>query len=374
MSSAFFGSEDQDFGIMRMCLIAATGPWSRLLFSFIFSHLVRHYDVRLILVFGMFAMSAATFCIGWIPDFSNIGVTSIVLLVVFRVVQGIAFSVEMPNSLIFGSLYLPKIFNIFSSITISNAAFGGVLAHAIMWLLEIYFSKQQMSEWAWRIPFFLGSLIGFVGIVMRRKLIFRTSYLVEEAQVKASSHLSDFFRLDIWNLVKVALLWIIPLSMIFNYMSFPYLFSKNYGFSSQSIYPATILGLIVSGLYGIAFGKFTQAFGFAGKVQHHLIFYALFMTVAWIFLGKSIISIYIFCGLYQIVLTSLMNIASKLSLRVLKTESRVFVIAYNAANAISSFITFFIVPGKYNAYFALLLIFSCSVYMISVDKRSRAFD
>jgi MFS family permease len=369
ISAAFFASGEQSFGTMGVFVIAAAGPWARLLSAFIFSYLARCYDLRLVLIIGMFSMAFATFCIGMIPNFSSIGVTSIILLVAFRMIQGMAFAIEMPNSLALGSVYLSKFFGIFTSITIFSATFGGVFAHGVVWLLEIYFSKQQMSEWAWRIPFFLGGLLGSIGFFMRRRFIFASSNFIQNDQIKWS--LLELFRIDVWKLVRVLLLWIIPLAMIFNYMSFPYLLAKTYGFTSQSIYPATIFGLVVTALTSIAFGKFTHAFGLVGKVHYHLIFYTLLMTIAWSLLGKSIISVYIFCGSYQMVLTNLMNIASKLSLQVLRAENRVFAIAYNSANALASFTAVLVVPDGVNLYLLLFLTLLLAVYMIGVGREAR---
>jgi MFS family permease len=371
ISAAFFPSGEQSFGTMGVFVIAAAGPWSRLLSAFIFSYLARCYDLRLVLIIGMFGMAFATFCIGMIPNFSSIGVTSIILLVAFRMIQGMAFAIEMPNSLSIGSLYLSKFFGIFTSITISSAAFGGVFAHFVVWLLEVYFSKQQMSEWAWRIPFFLGGLLGSTGFFMRRRFIFASSNCIQNDQIQIKWSLLELFRIDVLKLVRVLLLWVIPLSMIFNYMSFPYLFAKTYGFTSQSIYPATIFGLIVAGLTSIAFGKFTHAFSLIGTVHYHLIFYTLLMTIACSLLGRSIISVYIFCGSYQMVLTSLMSIASKLSLQVLKAENRVFSIAYNSANALASLTAVLVVPGIVNLYLVLFLTLSLAIYMIVVGREYR---
>jgi MFS family permease len=367
ISSAFFLYEGPNTGLIKTYLIAAAGPWSRLFFAFIFSWLLRLYDIGLLLIYGMIVMAVATFCIGLVPAFSSIGVASIILLIAFRVMQGIAFSLEMPHSLIFGSCYLPKLFDTFSSSTISNSAFGGFLAHFVMWLLDVCFSKQQMISWGWRIPFLLGGVLGCVGIVMRRR--YDQYSLGTQAVQKPKLNLIEILKLDLWSLSKVVLLWIVSLTMVVNYTVLPYLFAKIYSLESKSVYPATMFGLIVAGFYSLLCGKFTRIFCFTGRVHYHLVCYGSLIAVTSMLLGKSILSIYIFCTLYQIVTTGLLNIGATLSLKKLKCESRVFVVGYNAANALASFTPIFVVSGGINVYIALgCLIFLSALYMILLDR------
>ena len=48
---------------------------------------------------------------------------------------------------------------------------GQLLASAVVTVLLLVLSKEQMSDWGWRIPFFIGALLAVVSIIMRRNLI-----------------------------------------------------------------------------------------------------------------------------------------------------------------------------------------------------------
>jgi hypothetical protein len=56
-------------------------------------------------------------------------------------------------------------------------------------------------------------------------------------------------------------------------------------------------------------------------------------------------------------------------LQVLQPQSRVFVIGYNAANAIASFAPLYVVVNVVYFYPAVCLIFVSAIYMILLDRR-----
>ena len=85
-----------------------------------------------------------------------------------------------------------------------------------------------------------------------------------------------------------------------------------------------MVGIIVAGFYSLLWGKFTKIFCFCfnSRVHYHSVFYGSLIDVAWMFLGKSVFSIYIFCALYQIVIVGLLHIGATLSLQMLKSEDQ----------------------------------------------------
>ncbi len=128
-------------------------------------------------------MALPTFLIGLLPTFSQIGYFAPILLLIMRMVQGIAIGGELPSAWVFVSEHVPfrrmGMGNGFLTCGVSS----GILLGALMALLmQAVFpenntggsftlgSRQDLHDWGWRIPFVVGGLLGFVTMYLRRWL------------------------------------------------------------------------------------------------------------------------------------------------------------------------------------------------------------
>lgn len=120
----------------------------------------------------MVLMSLATIMIGVLPDYSTIGIIAPILLLVFRLLQGIALGGELPSSTVL--LYehaksREKIFIIMWFMALTNL--GWLTGYLLDAFLRIFYSNQAMDLYGWRLVFFIGGLLALGTAVLRKKLV-----------------------------------------------------------------------------------------------------------------------------------------------------------------------------------------------------------
>jgi MFS transporter, MHS family, proline/betaine transporter len=124
-----------------------------------------------ILALTILMMSGATFLIGVLPTFEQIGVLAPVLLIVLRMIQGFSTGGEYGGAATYMSEYAPdKRRGFFGSFLEFGTLGGFALGTAVMLLLELVLSPEQMSDWGWRLPFLLAAPMGLIGFYLRSKL------------------------------------------------------------------------------------------------------------------------------------------------------------------------------------------------------------
>jgi MFS family permease len=124
----------------------------------------------------MFSLSIAlmalpTLSIGLLPTFEQIGYAAPILLLVMRMLQGIAIGGEIPGAWVFVSEHVPaNRVGIANGMVTSGLTFGILLGSLMALLINSLFPSQDIADFAWRIPFLVGGLLGFFAVYLRRYL------------------------------------------------------------------------------------------------------------------------------------------------------------------------------------------------------------
>jgi MFS family permease len=133
-------------------------------------HLGDRYGRKRVLLLTVTLMGIATFLVGCLPTYADIGIWAPVLLVCLRLLQGLAASGEQAGANSVGLEHAPERRRAFyCSFTLSGTQAGLVFATAI-WLPISSLPEHQLLSWGWRLPFWLSALVTVVGLVIRRKL------------------------------------------------------------------------------------------------------------------------------------------------------------------------------------------------------------
>src|SRR3954464_15695973 len=138
--------------------------------SFIFGHLGDTIGRKTVLVITLFGMGTATFLIGLMPTYNQIGFAAPILLLVLRLCQGLAVSGEQSSA---SSTTLehapPGRRAYFTSFTLAGTQGGNILASAAF-LPVAALPEDALLSWGWRIPFLLSAVVLLVGWWIRRSL------------------------------------------------------------------------------------------------------------------------------------------------------------------------------------------------------------
>jgi MHS family proline/betaine transporter-like MFS transporter len=125
--------------------------------------------LALLLTFGL--MGIATLAIGLIPPFASIGVAAPVLVVLARLLQGLAAGGAVGGAIAMLTEYAPPgRAGFFASWQAASQA-GALLLGAVgVATVSAIVSPEQLSAWGWRVPFFASAVIVPLAVYIRRRI------------------------------------------------------------------------------------------------------------------------------------------------------------------------------------------------------------
>ena len=125
--------------------------------------------LALLLTFGL--MGAATFAIGLIPSFAVIGIAAPLLVVLARLLQGLAAGGAIGGATAMLTEHAPPgragFFASWQAASQAGALLLGALAAATVSALV---SPEHLNAWGWRVPFFASAVIVPLGLYIRRRV------------------------------------------------------------------------------------------------------------------------------------------------------------------------------------------------------------
>jgi MHS family proline/betaine transporter-like MFS transporter len=123
------------------------------------------------LLWSVVLMAAPTFCIGLLPSYDQIGLAAPILMILFRLMQGLAVGGEYTGSAVFLAETAHPNRRGFAAAWAPFGAISGILlgslAGAIVFNL---LPLENVVAWGWRVPFLMGVVVGGVGFLLRRRM------------------------------------------------------------------------------------------------------------------------------------------------------------------------------------------------------------
>lgn len=142
-------------------------PFGALVFGRLGDLIGRKYTFLLTLVL----MGGSTFLIGLIPSYSSIGYAAPILVLILRLVQGLALGGEYGGAATYVAEHAPKgKRGFFTSWIQTTATLGLFLSLGIIVLSKNIIGAEAFADWGWRIPFLLSILLVGVSIYIRLKM------------------------------------------------------------------------------------------------------------------------------------------------------------------------------------------------------------
>lgn len=166
----FPDTADRFTGIAAAFATYAVGFFARPLGAVIFGHVGDRVGRRSALVITLLMMGAATFTIGLLPGYAQIGVWAPAMLVFLRFAQGLAVGGEWGGAVLMAVESAPAKQKTFYGgfAQLGNPA-GALLATGLFsWLST--FGDDALVDWAWRVPFLASALLIIVGLLVRLKV------------------------------------------------------------------------------------------------------------------------------------------------------------------------------------------------------------
>jgi MFS family permease len=139
------------------------------------------------LTVALFLLGTATVGMAFLPGYGVLGVSSIVLLSIFRFLQGIALGGSWDGLPSLLALNAPRgRRGWYAMLGQLGAPIGFMMASALFLFLNASLSSKDFLEWGWRYPFFVAFAINVVALFARLRLVVTEEYtkLLEEGDLE----------------------------------------------------------------------------------------------------------------------------------------------------------------------------------------------
>jgi metabolite-proton symporter len=137
--------------------------------------IIGHYGDRVgrksMLVLTLVIMGVATFAIGLLPTYAQIGSWSAVALVTLRVAQGFGIGGEWGGAVLLAVEHAPTGARGFYGSWPQVGVPAGLLLSTGIFALFARLPEDQFLSWGWRVPFLLSILLVGVGLVIRLRIL-----------------------------------------------------------------------------------------------------------------------------------------------------------------------------------------------------------
>jgi MHS family shikimate/dehydroshikimate transporter-like MFS transporter len=166
----FFPNLDPAVAILASLLTFSVGFIARPLGGILFGHYGDRIGRKNTLMVTMLLMGLATFAIGLLPTYDTIGIWAPVLLVVLRLLQGLAFGGEWGGASIMILECAPANRRGFYGSFIQMGFPLGLLTSTGIFALVSMLPTEEFLSWGWRIPFLISIILVAIGTFVRSQL------------------------------------------------------------------------------------------------------------------------------------------------------------------------------------------------------------
>jgi len=171
ISPLFYPSGNDTLALIAYLSTFAVGfvvrPFGALFFGRIGDLVGRKYAFLVTLLI----MGGATASIGFLPTYATIGVAAPVMLLVIRILQGLALGGEYGGAAVYVAEHVPdEKRGFYTSFIQITATLGLFVSLIVILVVQTLMKPQTFSSWGWRIPFLISLLLVAVSLYMRLRM------------------------------------------------------------------------------------------------------------------------------------------------------------------------------------------------------------
>lgn len=181
LSTKFFPTDNPTAAFLNTLATFAAGfvvrPFGALFFGKIGDVIGRKYTFMVTLML----MGGATFAIGLIPSYQSIGALAPILVLILRLLQGLALGGEYGGAATYVAEHSPEHQRGFYTSWIqTTATLGLIISLGVIMLTRSLLSAEEFDNYGWRIPFLISIVMVIGSIIVRKNMA--ESPLFEEAK------------------------------------------------------------------------------------------------------------------------------------------------------------------------------------------------
>jgi MHS family alpha-ketoglutarate permease-like MFS transporter len=177
-SPIFFPNSNPTAQLLNTAGIFAVGFLMRPVGGWLFGSIADKHGRKKSMALSVLIMAIGSLIIGLTPGYHQIGIAAPLLLLFARLIQGLSTGGEYGTSATYLSEMATKtrrgFYSSFQYVTLIG---GQLLALGVQLILQNWLlTPEQLHEWGWRIPFFIGAVLSFIALYLRRHIDETTAF------------------------------------------------------------------------------------------------------------------------------------------------------------------------------------------------------
>jgi MFS transporter, MHS family, proline/betaine transporter len=264
----FFPGSDQTGELIKAFLAFGLGFVIRPLGAILLGVYADRAGRKAALTMTIMIMALGTLVIAAAPTYAAIGIGAPILLLAGRVLQGFSAGGEIGGAAAFLVEHAPpKQKGKYASWLQASMAISNIIGALVAFAVTSLLTQDQVGDWGWRIPFFLGLLIAPVGVWMRRTLE-ETPHFREEierhhqasrAQRPPLTAVFTEFPRELIKGTGMCVLWTVSTYTLVIFM--PIYVQRAFGIAGSHAFMAALIGNVFMVITCVLAGSLSDAIG-----------------------------------------------------------------------------------------------------------------
>ena len=285
----FFPKDTADWLVqLQTWGIFAAGYLARPLGGIIMAHFGDRAGRKRMFTLSVFLMAVPTLLIGLLPTYAGAGMLAPLALLALRVLQGAAIGGEIPGAWVFVAEHAPPGRSGFACGALTAGLTGGILLGSLVaTAVNRHYPPEVVKDYAWRIPFLIGGVFGFLAVFLRMWLeetpvfeeLRRRKALTQELPLKLvlRGHIGGIA-------VSMLVTWLLTAAIVVLILMTPALMQKLHGYTPAQTLTANSIATLCLTLGCLGAGALVDRFGpgpvlAAGSAALLLCTYGLYLGV-----------------------------------------------------------------------------------------------
>lgn len=377
----FFPEQSEMGSLMSIYGIYAVAYFVRPLSGIILGHFGDIVGRKRMFMLSLFLMAVPTLLIGLLPTYESVGILAPILLLMMRLLQGIALGGEVPSAHVFVTEHVKSHhLGLANSLIAAGLTFGVLIGYGISTSLNFMFTEEEVNAYAWRIPFIIGGGLGLFALYLRQYLQ-ETPVFLKFKSERQKSHefpiktvLKDYLKQSCFGVLSTWLLMtgVIMVLLIPNLMK-----SDLYGLPTPFVNKIALLATAMNIIGSVIAGLMVDRVGLSRTMIFFSMLLGITSTIFFTYLGGDSHS---WIAVLYIVSSIFLGLVACVPIFIVKLyEPRIRLtgmsFSYNIGNAFFGGLTTFLVPviaqGFSENFVSYYLIFLCAlgIYLGVMAKR-----